>query len=367
MKTVFRLILSVVMCGWLTVCCAYALPDTADTLYEAPLTELEDALPKDAQEAAGDFELAASGDFAAALGEIWGNIFKPAKTYLVQTLRSAIVVLVVCAIYAGVHVFCERNARVFVFCGTAAIAAACLGKLSSVMTIGQQVLQELTVFSKTLLPTLCAAEIMTGSISGAGVVYTAVLFVCDILITVISQVMTPLVYAYCALVTAYCVCGNEGILKLSRLLKSGITWSLKLLLGMFTGYLAISGVLAGATNAVAVKTLKLASGAVPLIGGVISDAAETVVAGAAAVKGVVGIAGIVGIFAIVLLPFIKLGVCYVLYKIAAVLSAMTGAGELATYAENLSDGFVLILAMCAACTLMILVGVFAAILGAVGI
>ena len=58
---------------------------------------------------------------------------------------------------------------------------------------------------------------------------------------------------------------------------------------------------------------------------------------------------------------------YALYKLAAVLSSMTGAGELAAYAENLSDGFILILAMCAACTLMVLVGVFAAILGAAGI
>ena len=235
------------------------------------------------------------------------------------------------------------------------------------MTLGQQVMEELSVFSKALLPALCAAQVMSGSLSGAGTVYTAVLFVCDLLITVLTQVMVPLVYAYCALVTAHCICGNEGILKLSRLLKSGITWSLKLLLGIFTGYLAVSGVLSGTANAVAVKTLKLASGAVPLVGGVISDAAETVIAGAAAVKGVVGVVGIVGIASIILLPFVKVALSYALYKLAAVLSSMTGAGELAAYAENLSDGFILILAMCAACTLMVLVGVFAAILGAAGI
>lgn len=367
MNAFFRFFLTAAVCGWLAACPVSALQDPQDALYEDSLTELSDALSKQAQDTAGDLGPAVSGDFAGALGQVLSNIFKPAKTYFTQTVRSAAVVLIICALCAGVRVFAESSSRVLVFAGTAAIAAACLGKLGSVMTLGQQALEELSVFSKTLLPALCAAEVMSGSVSGAGVVYTAVLFVCDILITVIAQVMTPLVYAYCALVTAHCVCANEGILKLSRLLKNGITWSLKLLLGIFTGYLAISSVLAGSANAVAVKTLKLASGAVPLVGGVISDAAETVVAGAAAVKGVIGAVGIVGIASIILLPFIKLAVSYILYKLAAVLAAMTGVGELAAYAEHLSDGFVLILAMCAACTLMVLVGVFAAILGAVGI
>lgn len=363
----FRVFLCLLFCGFFAVCPAFAAAPASDALYGDSVEKLDGALSKSAQDAAGDLAIAASGDFAGAMAQLVRNIFKPAKLYFAQTVQSAALVLVVCALCAGVRVFAENSARVLIFAGTAAIAAASLGKLSGVMTLGQQVLEELSVFSKTLLPTLCAAQVMSGSLSGAGAVYSAVLFVCDLLITALTQLMAPLVYAYCALATAHCICGNEGILKLARLLKSGMIWSLKLLLGIFTGYLAISGVLSGTANAVAVKTLKLASGAVPLVGGVISDAAETVVAGAAAVKGVVGIVGIVGIASIVLLPFIKLALCYALYKFAAVLSSMTGAGELASYAENLSDGFILILAICAACTLMVLVGVFAAILGAAGI
>jgi len=328
------------------------------------IDELIDSLPGAMQESA---RAVRSGDFSAAMRELLQRVAVPVKTYFSDVVRSAATVFLVCTICAAVRNFSPESTRVVVTAGTAAIAAVNLGEMTSVLTMGRDCLAELSVFSKTLLPTLCAATVMSGSITGAGTMYTILLFVCDVLIDVITQIMAPLVWVYCALMTGHSVSGTDGLFKLAKLLRNGILWALKLIMGAFTGYLALSGILSGASNAVAVKTVKLASGAIPLVGGVLSDAAEMVVAGASAVKGIVGVVGIAGIISVAALPFIKLAVAYGIYKCAAVLSALTGAGEISGYAENLSEGFLLILAMCAVCCLMIVFGIFGAILGAAGI
>ena len=73
--------------------------------------------------------------------------------------------------------------------------------------------------------------------------------------------------------------------------------------------------IAGSADAVAIKAAKFAvSGMVPVVGGILSDAAETVLAGAAAVRSTAGVLGLLAILAITAAPFLKLGFQYLLLK-----------------------------------------------------
>ena len=334
-----------------------------DADFAAPLDRLESALP-DAREA---LESAGNGDFSAALGGIWEKLGALVQNELASLVRGPAAVFAVCVLCALVRAFTGGEARTAAFCGAAGILAVGLGSLGGGMAEGKACLEALSAFGNTLLPTLCAAQIMAGGMGTAGTLYTAGAFVCGVVLSAVSACLAPLVYGFTALSAAQCLSGNDGFGRLGKLWKSGTIFVLKLLLGAFTGFLAISGVLSGAANAAAVKSAKLASGAVPLIGSALSDAAETVVAGAFAVKSVVGAAGLVGILAISAAPFARMALACILYKAAAILSAMTGAGETAAFAENLADAFVLLLALCAACTLAVILCVFMAILGAAGL
>lgn len=53
------------------------------------------------------------------------------------------------------------------------------------------------------------------------------------------------------------------------------------------------------------------------MGGIISDAAETVLAGAGMLKNTVGVFGMLAILAACAYPFLQLGVQYLLYKLTA--------------------------------------------------
>ena len=86
-----------------------------------------------------------------------------------------------------------------------------------------------------------------------------------------------------ALSIARAAVGEQILGKLSALIKWLMEWALKLCLYLFTGYMAITGVVSGTADAAAGKAARIAiSGAVPVVGGILSDAADAVLLSAAA-------------------------------------------------------------------------------------
>ena len=143
----------------------------------------------------------------------------------------------------------------------------------------------------------------------------------------------------------------RGIADGIKYLTSGV---LKLILTLFTAYLAIAGGVSGNVDRMTLKTAKLAvSGAVPVVGGVISDATETMLSGAALLRGSIGIFGMLCVAAICFVPFVRAGASYLCYKAgAAVLSPLCSDG-MKRFLENVGTGFGLLLGMLSTCCMIL--------------
>ena len=116
--------------------------------------------------------------------------------------------------------------------------------------------------------------------------------------------------------------GNEGLKRIAGTLKWVVTSVLTVVLLVFVGYLTVSGVIAGSTDAVTVKAAKFTmSSLVPVVGGILSDAAETVLAGARILKNAVGVFGMLAVLCMCVAPFLQLGIHYLTYKVTSALSA----------------------------------------------
>ena len=113
----------------------------------------------------------------------------------------------------------------------------------------------------------------------------------------------------------YCAI-DENILKQMRdFLKWLISWSLKIVLYVFTGYISITGVISGTADATAVKATKIAlSGVVPVVGSIIADASETLLVSAGTIKSAAGIYGLLAILSVSIGPFLRTGVHFLLLK-----------------------------------------------------
>ena len=100
---------------------------------------------------------------------------------------------------------------------------------------------------------------------------------------------------------------------------------------------------------------------VPMVGGIIADASETVLVGAGLLKNTIGVFGMLGILASCAYPFFQLGVQYLLYKLTAFLSAAVGAPLLCKLINGLGGAFGLVLGMTGACALLLFVSVLSSV------
>ena len=211
----------------------------------------------------------------------------------------------------------------------------------------------------------------TGSEQVSGIlrkaVRSGVLLLAIVLLTLLDQLLLPLVDLYVAASVAYTALGNEGLKRVAGALKWVVTTVLTLLLLAFVGYLTVSGVIAGTTDAAAVKAAKFAvSSAVPVVGGILSDAAETVLAGAGILRNTVGVFGMLAVLAMCVVPFLQLGIHYLAYKAAAALTATASQGRVAGLIDSIGGAFGLVLGMTGASALLLLISLVSAISVAAG-
>lgn len=164
---------------------------------------------------------------------------------------------------------------------------------------------------------------------GAAAVYSGMfLMMAGLSAQLISALAMPLLQIYLALNTAAGLCFVDGVQELCALLGDAVRWLVKLLAAVFAGVLGLQTVLAQGTDSLAAKTGQfMLSSAVPLVGGVASDAMGSVLAGLQVLKGSLGFAAI----AVLAAAFVPLLLRCVLYgaalAAAALLARATGLGR----------------------------------------
>lgn len=326
----------------------------ADT---SALEELERSAGDYAPE--GDFE--AGFDWNEGLQGLWERTEAQLGSLARQGLHSGVILLVIvlfCALAQGVGELGNRTAPAARLAGVLGIWTVAVGDVHSLMTLGQEAMESLQGFTTLLLPTLAAAAAAAGTPAGAAARQMATVLFSDLLMALITRVLIPLTYAYVAAAALNAALGSDALNRLAKTLKGFITGVLTAVMVAFVGYLSVSGVVAGSADALSVKTAKMAiSGMVPVVGGVLSDAAETVLAGAGTLKNAVGVFGMLVILGFCLTPFLQMGVHYLVYKLSAAVSGAVAEGPLVELIDRLSGAFGLMLGMMGSCALLLLISI----------
>lgn len=223
----------------------------------------------------------------------------------------------------------------------AAIACICTAFLSgahSLILLGTSTAGELQEYGKLLLPVMTMALAATGHITTSASLYAGTAMFNTVLGSFLISAMVPMLYFYLALCISACVTGERMLKSCKKEFKTFLTWSLKTVLTVFTAYLGITGVISGTTDAAALKATKTAISAfVPVVGGVLSDASESVLVSASLVKNSVGIYGIYAIAAIFLKPFLKISLHYILLRVSGAICAMFTPEGISELVEDFSS------------------------------
>lgn len=268
---------------------------------------------------------------------------------------SLIVVSLLTSLVTGISAGQERTIRLV---GTLMVGCLMLQQTDTFVHLSREVITQISQYGKLLLPVMAAALAAQGGTTGAAAIYGGTLLFDSVLTTAVSVLLIPLVYIYIALSVANSAFGNETLKELRTFVKWITVWALKIILYVFTGYIGITGVISGSTDAAALKAAKLAiSGVVPVVGGIISDASETILVSAGLMKNAVGIYGLLAITAVWIGPFLQIGLQYLLLKAAAAVSAVIGGKDSSELTRDFSTAMGFLLAMTGAVCVMLLISV----------
>lgn len=239
---------------------------------------------------------------------------------------------------------------------TLCIAVILLRPTQSLIMLGVNTVQELTEYSKLLLPVMTAALAAQGGVTTSTALYTGTAVFNTVVGAVISALMIPMIYIFLALAAANSAVGEDTLKKLKDFIKWCATWVLKIGLYIFTGYMGLTGVISGTTDAAALKATKMTiSGVVPVIGNILSEASEAVLIGAGVVKNAAGVYGMLAILAVCLKPFALIGVQYVLLKLTAAICGVFATKQATELINDFSAAMGLLLAITGTICLMLLI------------
>lgn len=327
-------------------------------------SELRRALPQSTQNLIDIGDFSGAADLSAGISRIAKNTRKRVAAVFRKRIRGCVLILtavLLCSVTEGFAEGVDEKRRLWnlmPMAGAASITLLSAGSVDTLMGMGAETIGQINTFSKVLLPSLAAAAAAGGAVGTAAAQQAVTVFFADLMIELINHLLLPLVYLYIGTLTAGSMLSQNRLSALAEALRKMIIWILSGALLLFTLYLTAVHIVSGTADSTAVRAAKAAiSGSIPVVGGILAEASETVLTGAGMLKNTIGVFGMLAVLALCAGPFLEIGVQYLLYKLTAFFANMTGTKELSRLIDGLGSAFGLILGMTGACALLLLISI----------
>lgn len=149
------------------------------------------------------------------------------------------------------------KARTADILGAAAIAAMLLRPADALIQEAVATVRAISDYGKLLLPVMGSALASSGGASASAGLYFGTALFDSVLTSIVSGLLAPAIYLFLALAVGAAAIGDPLLGRFRDFFKGFITWGLKIVLYLFTGYMAITRVVSGTVDAAAIKAAKL--------------------------------------------------------------------------------------------------------------
>ena len=283
------------------------------------------------------------------------NMVQPA---FVQATRHCAGLISITLLVSYAKLFPGRRDHVSDWVGVLGVSVLLLSSSNTMIRMASQTVREISEYGRLLRPVLTAALAAQGGGGTATTLYSGTVLFDSVLSSLISGIAVPILFLYLCMSIVSTAFDQELIKKLKDFVKWLVTWCLKIVLYLFSGYMGITGVVSGSADAAAVKATKLAiSGTVPVVGGILSDASETILVSAGIIKNGIGVYGVLAVLAIWIGPFIQIGSQYLLLKLTTAICGVFPARKTAALIKDYSAVMGMLLAMTGTICILFLISI----------
>ncbi len=172
-------------------------------------------------------------------------------------------------------------------------------------------------FMRALIPTYLMTVAFTSGATTSVVFYEAALGLIMLVDFILIKLVIPMIDFYLVIMLANNLSKEDMLSRLADLIALGVSWMLKSLLALVVGFSAIKGLIVPVVDQVKRSALYKASEAIPGIGDALGSVTETILGAGVILKNSVGVTGLVVIIIISAVPFLKLAVITVIYKVSS--------------------------------------------------
>lgn len=202
--------------------------------------------------------------------------------------------------------------------------------------------EEIMNFLKALFPILVTLTAAEGGFLTAGLLHPLLIFFLGFVGTILQTVIFPAIYLYAVLLLVNRISPMFKVERLAGLMKDGIFLVMGFTLTVFVGFLSLQGITGAVADGLGMKTAKFATKTfLPVVGGFMADAVETVAGTAVVMKNAVGVFGVIMLVLICIYPAIKVLLTAFVFKFAAAVVEPFGDGMISGALEDMGKSIML--------------------------
>ena len=188
----------------------------------------------------------------------------------------------------------------------------------------ERLLEGVAVFMKALLPAYYIALTGACGVATATAFYQMILILIFLTEKILLLFLLPAIRMYLVLELINFLTKEEFLSKMTELLKNGILWALKSMIGVIVGIQLIQRMISPAVDTLKRSVIGRTAGAIPGVGNLFSGVTEVVLGSAVLIKNGLGAAAIVILLLAGAAPLCRMGISALAYQfLAAVVQPVT--------------------------------------------
>ena len=202
----------------------------------------------------------------------------------------------------------------------------------SFFEIAENIIKSIANMSEIMSPIILTLMVASGGNVSASVYKPVTTFLSNGVINIVLSVILPLVSISFIFALISNFSNNVKLEKFSEVANSIIKWIIGLTSIIFGIFVTIQGLTSATYDGISIKATKYAiSNSIPLVGGMLKDSFDLVVAGSVLIKNTIGIIIVFGIFYLVISPVLKMAVYSIMLKIVAGIVDSFGCGNISNF------------------------------------
>lgn len=221
------------------------------------------------------------------------------------------------------------------------------------INLGKSTIDTMVTFMQALLPVLLGILTAMGGVTTSAFFHPILLGSIGSIGTIIRSVILPLIFFSAVLAIVNNLSSKVQVTRLAGLLKQSAVVILGFVLTAFVGIISIQGVATSTVDGITIRTAKFAVDKfIPVVGGFLSDAVDTVIGYSLLLKNSVGVIGSIAIFIMCLTPMIKIIALITIYKLCSAIVEPIAQNQLADCLNYMSNSLILVFATVSAVAIM---------------